>query len=401
MPQFMFATGIENSYPTIKGPDGARIRIDEMEKTHHYERWREDFRITKELGIPYLRYGPPLYKTHLGPGKYDWDFADETFHELERLGITPIADLCHFGVPDWLGDFRNPEFPEFFAEYAVAFARRYPWVKLVTPVNEMYVAAKKSGEQGTWNECEKSDQGFVTAVKHLCRANRLAMESIWKERDGDVTFIQSESSEYYHCEHPDVQHIADFHNERRFLTLDLNYGRPISAKMFRYLMEYGMTAEEYDWFADPKIRARRIMGNDYYEWNEHMVHADGSISGSAANFGYYVITHQYYSRYMLPVMHTETNVMNPEQAPQWLSKEWANVRRLREDGVPMLGFTWYSLTDQVDWDTGLRLNRGKVNPLGLVDLDRNIRPVGKAYQQLIKVWQSAMKSETYDVLFAE
>ena len=55
--------------------------------------------------------------------------------------------------------------------------------------------------------------------------------------------------------------------------------------------------------------------------------------------------------------------------------------RVRNDGVPMVGFTWYSLTDQVDWDTALREENGHVNPLGLYDLDRKIRPVGRAYKQ--------------------
>ena len=41
--QFLFATGIENSYPVINGPDGAARRVDEMEKCGHYTRWREDF----------------------------------------------------------------------------------------------------------------------------------------------------------------------------------------------------------------------------------------------------------------------------------------------------------------------------------------------------------------------
>src|SRR5689334_23733133 len=47
------------------------------------------------------------------------------------------------------------------------------------------------------------------------------------------------------------------------------------------------------------------------------------------------------------------------------------------------GFTWFSLTDQVDWDVALRENNGTVNPLGLFDLDRRIRPVGEAYRELI------------------
>ena len=48
----------------------------------------------------------------------------------------------------------------------------------------------------------------------------------------------------------------------------------------------------------------------------------------------------------------------------WLRKEWANMIRLKQDGIPIVGFTWYSLTDQVDWDTALREDNGRVNPLG-------------------------------------
>ncbi len=36
--RFMFATGIENSYPTILLPDGTVHRVDEMEKCGHYEK---------------------------------------------------------------------------------------------------------------------------------------------------------------------------------------------------------------------------------------------------------------------------------------------------------------------------------------------------------------------------
>src|ERR1700730_11723697 len=90
---FLFATGIENSYPVVVGKDGKRRRVDEMAKCHHYERWQEDFRLVRELGLEYLRWGPPYYKAHLGPGKYDWSFCDEAMAEMRRLGINPIADL--------------------------------------------------------------------------------------------------------------------------------------------------------------------------------------------------------------------------------------------------------------------------------------------------------------------
>ena len=134
---FLFSTGIENSYPTIAGGK----RIDQMEKCGHYARFKEDFALTKEMGIRYLRWGPPLHKTFVGPGQYDWEWTDAAMAELRRLDIEPILDLCHFGVPDWLGNFQNPDLPRYFTEYTEACAKRYPYVRYWTPVNEIFVAA--------------------------------------------------------------------------------------------------------------------------------------------------------------------------------------------------------------------------------------------------------------------
>jgi beta-glucosidase/6-phospho-beta-glucosidase/beta-galactosidase len=392
MSQFMFATGIENSYPTIEWK-GKTIRQDELAKTKHYQRWRDDFRLVQELGIQYLRYGPPYFSTHIGTGKYHWDFADATLGALHDQKITPIADLCHFGVPDWIGNFQNPDWPRLFVEYAQAFARRFPWVRFYTPVNEIFIAATFSAQFGWWNERLKSDRAFVNALKHLCQANVMAMHAILKERP-DAIFVQSESTQYFHPEGPDCEDAARRFNEKRFLSFDLTYGHHLNATVYEYLLDNGMTRDEYHWFLQHHVRSRCVMGNDYYETNENLVHADGSISLSGEIFGYYPITRQYFARYSLPVMHTETNGLGGVNAVKWLRKEWANVHRLKQDGVPIVGFTWYSLQDQVDWDTGLRENNGHVNPLGLCNLDRNINPVGHAYKKLISEWRQTLPAES-------
>lgn len=393
--KFMFATGIENSYPTIKLLDGSKKRVDEMEKTGHYTNWKKDFELVKDLGIEFLRYGPPYYKTHLGPGKYDWSFTDETFKYLQELNITPIVDLCHFGVPDWIGNFQNPEWAVHFAQYAKDFAKRFPYLQFYTPVNEIFIAATFSAQFGWWNERLSSDKAFVTALKNICKANVLAMNAIL-EAQPQATFIQSESSEYFHAEHPDCLKQAEFLNEKRFLSLDLTYGYPVSVIMYEYLLQNGMTKEEYQWFRNQDVTAKCIMGNDYYVTNEHMVHHDGTTSASGEIFGYYVITHQYFKRYHLPVMHTETNIIEPNSV-SWLKKEWANAYRLKQDGVPLAGFTWYSLLDQVDWDTALREDKGRINSLGLYDLNRKIRPVGTTYKNLIREWKALLAKESYGV----
>ena len=391
--QFLFATGIENSNPTIQN---GTLRVDELEKCGHYERWKEDFDLVDEMGISFLRYGPPLHKTFLGEGHYDWSFADETFQDLQRRNIMPIVDLCHFGVPDWIGNFQNPEFPALFAGYARAFAVRFPWVQLYTPINEMYVCATFSALYGWWNEQLRTDQAFVTALKHIVKANVLAMRAILGVRP-DALFIQSESSEYFHAESPAAIKPAEVMNAKRFLSLDLNYGRRVDSEMYEYLLDNGMTREEYHFFLHNNLKRFCIMGTDYYRTNEHRVDAAGNTFPSGEVFGYHVITAQYHKRYGLPAMHTETNLYQGpcgDEAVNWLRKEWANVLRVRNDGVPIIGFTWYSLTDQVDWDTALRENNGHVNPCGLYDLDRKIRPVGVAYKQLIADWRQVLPAQS-------
>ena len=393
---FIFATGIENSYPTVRDASGARVRVDEMEKCRHYTAWRTDFALVEELGTNFLRYGPPIHRTWLGDGRYDWEFVDLTFGDLKRRDITPIVDLCHFGVPDWIGDFQNPDFPARFAGYARAFAARFPWVQFYTPVNEMYICATFSARYGWWNEQLTSDRAFVTALHHVVRANVLAMHAILGVRP-DAIFVQSESSEYFHARSPAAIAPAERMNEIRFLSLDLNYGRRVSSEMYEFLLDNGMTRAQYHFFLGQQLKQHCVMGNDYYVTNEHSVAVDGTTEAAGEVFGYHVITSQYYARYGLPVMHTETNLAegpNGDEAVRWLRKEWANVLRVRNDGVPILGFTWYSLTDQVDWDTALREPNGHVNPLGLYDLDRRPRAVGTAYRELIREWREVLPTQS-------
>ena len=384
-PEFMFATGIECSYPTIAGPDGRAKRIDELEKTFHYRRWREDLALVRELGLRYLRYGPPYYRVHAGPDRYEWEFTDLVFAELRRLAVVPIVDLCHFGVPDWVGDFQNPDWPDLFARFAGAFAARFPWVQLYTPVNEIYVCAKLSALYGFWNERKQDDRAFVAALAHLCKANLLAIREILRVRP-DAVFIQSESAEYYHLGGGDAacRQAAKLENERRFLSFDLLYSVPPCSEITFYLLDNGLTRDDLQWFMSHGLDRRIVMGNDFYERNEQIVGSGGQIKPAGEVFGWMPITRQYYERYRRPVMHTETNTLDAAQAPRWLWKEFFNVYHLRQEGVPVVGFTWYSLLDQVDWDSALRQDRGVVNPVGLYDLERRPRPVAAAYRELLQ-----------------
>ena len=386
--RFVFATGIECSTPVIAGPDGP-IRRDQMAECGHYDRWRDDFRLAQEVGATHLRYGPPYHRTHLGPGRYDWSFTDEVTPALRDMGLTPIVDLCHFGVPDWVGSFQNADWPLLFGAYAEAFAARYPWVRLFTPVNEMYITAEFSAFHGWWNEQLATHDAFVRALTNITLATQKAMAGILRARP-DALFVLAESSEHTHANSPELVAEADLFNERRFLSLDLITGTRISAGMYAYLRDHGMSEADYTQLRSLDFVEHIIVGHDYYRTNEKLLVAPGGgRRGSGEVFGYGTVARAYHARYRLPILHTETNLQEGPgggEAVQWLWKTWANIQQLRLEGLPILGMTWYSLTDQIDWDIGLREMRGHVNPLGLFDLDRRIRPVGQAFARLVAQW---------------
>ncbi|MGZ3183686.1 MAG: glycoside hydrolase family 1 protein [Telluria sp.] len=378
---FMFATGIDSSAPTA-GPE--RTRRDHMRACGHDEHWRTDLALAQAVGARYLRYGVPLYRTWHAPGSYDWSFADAAYGEMRRLGIVPMAELCRFGVPDWVGDFQNPEFPKLFADYACAFAQRYHWIQFYTPVAEMYTCAVRSALDGAWNEQLRGDAAFVRALEHLARANMLAMRAILAVRP-DALFVQSESTAYCHAGEPEAIPAAERLNGRRFLSLDLTYGHHVDSALYEYLMDHGMSRENYHDFMARSAKAHCIVGCDSYPGTEIQTDAAGATSPAGELYGFGLIAREFHRRYQMPLMLSETS--SSSHPADWMRRQWAHVLALAHDGIPVVGFTWYPLLGQEDG--------------GLAGTDRRLRPVGEAYRKLIATWRDTLPVQSHALRIVE
>jgi beta-glucosidase/6-phospho-beta-glucosidase/beta-galactosidase len=256
-------------------------------------------------------------------------------------------------------------------------------------VNEIYVCAKLSTLAGFWNEQKHDENAFVTALRHLCRANLLAIKAISAVRP-DAVYIQSESSERFHlgaADAPNHQRVR-WENERRFLSLDLLYSQSPSAEGVLYLLDHGMPRAEFDWFMHHGLSEKIVLGLDFYERNEQVVMQDGAVHSAGDVLGWSGVAREYHERYRRPMMHTETNIGDEKAAPRWLWKEFFNVRHARDAGLPVMGFTWYSLLDQIDWNSAFSQPMGLINPVGLYDLQRRPRLVAAAFRELINMFSA-------------
>jgi beta-glucosidase len=247
-------------------------------------------------------------------------------------------------------------------------------VQLYTPVNEMFICAQFSAQATAGGTSSWRSDRLRHALKHIVKANVLAMQA--SSRSGpDAIFIQSESSEYFHAESPAAIKPAEIMNAAA-LPVARPQLRPAGRlRDVRVPAGQRHDAEEYHFFLAARLRTTASWATTTTSPTSTGSRPTARRPRAGEVFGYDEITRQYYDRYRLPVMHTETNLVegpNGDEAVNWLWKQWANVLRVRNDGVPIVGFTWYSLVlDQVDWDTALREENGHVNPLGLYDLDRD------------------------------
>src|SRR5438105_6175255 len=121
---FEWLLGIEDTFITAPHAKTGRT-LDEYELTGHYERWREDIELFAQAKVRAVRYGIPWHRINPAPGRWDFEWTDAAIERLLELGIAPIIDLVHYGVPPWIeGAWLAADFPQHMAEYATRVAQR-------------------------------------------------------------------------------------------------------------------------------------------------------------------------------------------------------------------------------------------------------------------------------------
>lgn len=379
--EFLWAVGIEDTFITAPWPKTGRT-LDEYELTQHYERWHADLGLMRDLGVRAARYGIPWHRVQPRAGAWEWDFVDRAVERLLELGIEPIVDLVHYGLPRWIdGAYLHPDFSRLMAEYAARVAARFRGrVHAYTPLNEPRITAWYCGRLGWWPPHRRGWRGFVAVMLAACRGIVETVHAL-AAVDPDILIAHVDATDLYETEEPQLAPAAEHRQEIVFLALDLVSGRITpAAPLWPWLLQHGATETELEWFQaravelpfvglnlypmfTRKVLRRRRSGE--LRWT--MPYADARI---VADLG-----RKYWERYRAPLFISETaSVGSVARRRAWLEDSVAAARTLRASGVPLIGYTWWPLFALVTWGyrQGTRPPAFYLKQMGLWDLDEKL-----------------------------
>lgn len=332
--------------------------LDEYELMGHYEHWREDLSLARELGLRSMRWGIPWYKVEPERGKFDWSWTDQVIpFMVEDLKLLPVIDLMHYGCPFWLErEFANKDYPKHVAAYAAAFGERYKGlISWYTPLNEPIINSLMCGMRGLWAPYLKGDKGYIRIMLQLARGIIRTVKAL-KEIDPAAVMVHVEATGLTRTVREDLTALAREEQFRGYLCYDLISGRLTHDHLlFSWLVRNGASPDALDEIGRNPIDIDVLGLNFYPQWSTKLLHIDkrGRLAFSEIEpegDGFKELITHYYERYNVPIMITETSAVGSDDIRQrWLRSSVSMIRDLRAESVPVIGYTWFPLFTMIDW----------------------------------------------------
>jgi dTDP-4-dehydrorhamnose reductase len=349
---------------------------DQSERTGHLGRF-DDLDRFKSLGITRLRY-PVLWEAVSFSKRDGWRRSDVALKRLRELEISPIVGLLHHGSgPKWT-DLLADDFASGLARHAARVVERYPWVWDWTPVNEPLTTARFSALYGHWYPHARDERLFWLALLNQVDAIRLSMAEI-RRLNPSARLIQTEDLGRTDAT-ADLQHQAEFDNERRWATWDLLEGRftPGHA-LYDRLCTYGFR-DRLSAIADAPCPAD-INGINHYLTSDRFLdealechppetHGGNGVERYAdiasvrvagcVSRGLPHAIEEAFARYRKPLALTEIhNGCTREEQMRWLADAWSAATDARNRDIPVVALTAWSLMGACDWTSLLTVERGE------------------------------------------
>lgn len=350
----------------------------------HFNRFREDFALAKELGHNAHRLSLEWSRIEPTPGVFDTAAIDhyrQVLQELHRLGLEPLVTLHHFTNPVWVarqGGWTNRRTIAAFGRY-VSFVMRELgslatwWITINEPT--VYSSAAHIG--GLWPPEKKSYAAAWMTIRNFADAHRLAYQIIKRHYPHARVGVANNLS-YFTAVRPG--NILDrvlwkfshfWHNQwwldqtylsQDFIGLNYYFHHPLR---FRWTSLVNLIAP-----VDVPDRPRSDLG-----WEIH-----------PAGLGCLL---EWLAHYHRPIIITENGLADAKdhQRTAFIRDHVREIDRAIGHGVDVRGYLYWSLLDNFEWREGFSPR------FGLIEVDyrtqkRTVRNSAKDYRELIRAHKS-------------
>ena len=374
----------------------------------HYHRWEEDLDLCRDLGLDAYRFSTSWARVlpdgRGTPNAEGLDFYDRLVDGCLARGLKPMATLYHWEMPSVLADlggWRNRDVTEHFADFTDLIMRRIgDRVFNVAPINEPWCVSWLSHFEGHHAPGLRDIRATARAMHHVLLGHGRAIEAMRALGMQNVGAVCN--FEYAHAadDGPDNQQAA--------ARQDAIYNQFFLSGMFRKaypdLVLEGLEPHLPDgWQDDFDTIGAPLdwVGLNYYTC-KRVAHVDGPWPNIADVPGPLPKTQMGWEVYPdglghflrmvdrdythgLPLYVTENGLA--AETPQddhvriaYMEAHLDQTLSAIRDGVPVKGFTYWSLLDNYEWALGYEKRFGLVH----VDFDTLSRTPKASYLALAK-----------------
>lgn len=396
----------------------------------HYHRFREDVAIMKELGLKSYRFSVSWPRVlPEGTGRVNEKgirFYSELVDALLEAGIEPMLTLYHWNLPYALhekGGWRNPDSSDWFAEYAGLLASRLgDRVRYWMTFNEPQIFVGLGHVVGIHAPFEKDcpDEELIAISRNVLLAHGKAvrvLRSVVGEKaniglapTGDC-YLPTENT----AEAVEEARKKSFLLDDNFVMSNVWWADPIflgrvpegaearfGEKMYRFSEEeWALVHQPLDFYGFNVYQGALSRGPQaHYDSGEHYDEY-GYAGCPMTSFNWHVTPDVLYycakflyERYGRPVLVTENGMANFDWVAldgkvhdplriDYLHRYLLELRRAADEGIPVVGYTYWSILDNYEWSAGYDQR------FGLVHVDyrtqkRTIKDAGYFYRDVIR-----------------
>ena len=365
-----FMTGFECS--TFVWKD--RERKDYVAATGHDRHLTRDYASAMDLGIGVVREAIRWPRVDLGNGRYDWSSVKAVQDAATDCKITPIWDLCHYGLPDGCDPF-SQECLDRFVDYCRAAAEFVTTTAegpyFFTPINEItFFSAAATDLQWMYPFAKGREDELKKALARMDIAGAKAIREV--EPDARMVHVDPMVHAVPPADRPDLSDEArDEAYREAYEGFDMLAGR--------LMPELGGSPEILD-----------IVGVNSYHYSQVVLKEDKSreILGprDERRRPLSELLQYAWGRYRRPIIIGETSGYQDRRA-EWLRMTMEESLKAIDAGVDLHGVCLYPFVDVPDW---FNQKWAKIGIYDVADKDTFERVPCDAYIDELRRWQKLL-----------